>query len=166
MTISNLQFQAFKDEFTKIAESEVYKDVATKFPGFVPKGKEKDSNMLGGGTAESYGAAKLPQQFQAPQVGGQGATPMAKMSGMMQRIGKGLASEAGTHKTELAGLGILAAPSVDRMQAHARAGLAGEKGDAAISKRQIMGSTGHAMTELGGLGVLAGPSAAHLLGKH
>lgn len=129
-------------------KSEVYKDVARKFPDLAAKSsvpalrsKEKDSNM------GQNGMQGLP-----------GVVDNMKMGGLMNYMSNG----AGEHKTEIAGLGVLAAPAVDRMQAVARARLSGEKGEAAVHKRQLMGETGHALTELGGLGMLTGPSIAHL----
>lgn len=75
-----------------------------------------------------------------------------------------LASTAGTHKAELAGLGILAAPSVDEAQAHIRAGLAGDYNSEGVKKRTVLPHAAKPLTEIAGLGVLAGPSAASLLG--
>jgi hypothetical protein len=82
--------------------------------------------------------------------------------GLLQRFGQG----ALEHKTELAGLGILAAPSVDEAQAHIRAGLAGDYNHEGVKKRTLLPSAVKPATEIGGLGVLALPSAAHLLSKH
>jgi len=69
-----------------------------------------------------------------------------KLAGMMNRFVK-----AAPHLNEVAGLGVLAAPSV-----------------ASLSGNPMSDHTSHAM-ELGGLGILAGPSAYHagkaLLGK-
>jgi hypothetical protein len=75
-----------------------------------------------------------------------------------------LASTAGTHKAELAGLGILAAPSVDEAQAHIRAGLAGDYNSEGVKKRTVLPHAAKPLTEIAGLGVLAGPSAAALMG--
>lgn len=77
-----------------------------------------------------------------------------------------LASEAGAHKAELAGLGILAAPSLDEAQAHARAALHGQYNKEGIKRREILPHAAKPISELAGLGILAGPSAAHLLGHH
>jgi hypothetical protein len=75
-----------------------------------------------------------------------------------------LASEGGTHKAELAGLGILAAPSVDDAQAHIRAAVHGEHTEEGVSKRKVLPHAAKPAAELAGLGILAAPSAAHLLG--
>jgi hypothetical protein len=87
-----------------------------------------------------------------------------KEAGTFGDVMRGLASEAGTHKTELAGLGMLAAPSVDEAQAHARAALAGDYGKQGVEKRTLLPHVAKPLTEIAGLGVLAGPSIAHLKG--
>lgn len=69
------------------------------------------------------------------------------------------------HGTELAGLGVLALPGLDTLQASARARLAGDQGPHAVEKRQLMGEAGHAAADVGGLGVLMGPEIAKLM-KH
>lgn len=93
-----------------------------------------------------------------------GVTPDSmKMAALGQYLRK-VVSDPGHHKTELAGLGILAGPSVDHLQAKIRSGIAGE-GEEGVKKRQIMGETGHAISELAGLGVLAAPSISHLVRK-
>lgn len=161
---------------------EVYQDVARKYPQLAAKSsvpalrgmaKEKDADM---GAAPPVNPT-APMDMMQDKAGGVGSfIPRAAnaarglLPGPAAAAGPGLlqrlASDAGTHKAELAGLGILAAPSVDHLQAKIRAGLAGDKAPGAAHQRQFMGETAHALTELGGLGVLAGPSVAHLLGKH
>lgn len=148
---------------------EVYKDIARKYPHLAAKSsipalkglvKEKDAN-LGSDTMGVPGMGGS-QMGMGPQDK-MGAAKVA--AGIIQRLAAGLGSTAGTHKAELAGLGILAAPAADHLQARIRSGLAGE-GAHGAEKRQLMGETGHALTELGGLGVLAGPSIAHLAVPH
>lgn len=85
-------------------------------------------------------------------------------NGLLQRIGKGLASEAGTHKAELAGLGVLAVPGLDALQAHGRAALAGEYDKAGVKKRTVLPHIAHPIAETAGLGILAAPSLMHLRG--
>lgn len=81
------------------------------------------------------------------------------------RIGGALKNPAiREHGTELAGLGILAAPGLDTLQSRARARLAGDKTPGGAEKRQFMGETGHALADVGGLGVLMGPELMKL--KH
>lgn len=72
------------------------------------------------------------------------------------------ANEAAMHKNEIAGLGVLAVPSLDTLQAKARARFAGDRSEHAVEKRQLMGEGGHAALEVGGLGLLAAPAMAHL----
>lgn len=62
------------------------------------------------------------------------------------------------HGLELAGLGILAAPSVDELQSHIRARLAGDKSENAVEKRQLLPSAAKPASELAGLGTLAVPA--------
>jgi alkylhydroperoxidase/carboxymuconolactone decarboxylase family protein YurZ len=62
------------------------------------------------------------------------------------------------HALELAGLGVLSAPSIDEFQAHARARLAGDKGKGAVEKREFLPSVAKPISEIGGLGTLAVPA--------
>jgi hypothetical protein len=73
-----------------------------------------------------------------------------------------LASDA----AELAGLGILALPSLDNLQARARAHFAKDKAPHAVERRQFLGEPAHDIMEVGGLGVLAAPYAKKMLLKH
>jgi len=82
---------------------------------------------------------------------------------LLARMGKAVSSETGAHATDLAGLGILAAPVADEVQAHGRALAAGEHNKAGVEKRTVLPHGAGAAMELGGLGVLAAPSAAHLM---
>jgi hypothetical protein len=74
------------------------------------------------------------------------------------------ASEAAMHKNEVAGLGVLAVPGLDTLQASARARFAGDKSHDAVEKRHLLGEGAHAALDVGGLGLLAAPAAARL--KH
>ncbi len=136
----------------------------------------------GYGTAEGRATAKA--KYDTPKDDKKTANPghlesakfaacvdeLAKLSfspgGALARVGGALANpNVREHGTELAGLGILAAPGLDTLQAHARARLAGDKGPGAVEKRQFMGEAGHAAADVGGLGVLMGPEIAKLM-KH
>lgn len=64
---------------------------------------------------------------------------------------------------EVAGLGALAVPSIDTLQAKLRARLAGDKSEHGAEKRKLMGEGAHAATEIGGLGYLAAPVVAKRL---
>ena len=55
-------------------------------------------------------------------------------------------------RVELAGLGVLAAPSLDNMQAKLRAGKGGD-----VESKRFIKSKYHDAFEAGGLGVLAAP---------
>jgi hypothetical protein len=69
------------------------------------------------------------------------------------------------HLTELAGLGILAAPAADELQAHARAGLAGQYDKEGVKSREVLPHLAGPLAEATGLGVLMAPEAKHLIGK-
>lgn len=66
------------------------------------------------------------------------------------------------HATELAGLGVLAVPGLDTLQARARARLAGDASPQGAKSRRLLGETGHAVADVGGLGILMGPELAKL----
>lgn len=88
-----------------------------------------------------------------------------KAAGVLQRVMGGVAHPTGHLGAELydvGGLGILAAPVADKLQAMARARLAGEKGEDAVHKRQLLSEPAGEAMELGGLGVLAVPGIGHI----
>ncbi len=58
---------------------------------------------------------------------------------------------------ELAGLGVLAIPSLDHLQATARARLAKDQSHEGVEKRRFLGDTAGHLMEVGGLGILAAP---------
>lgn len=93
------------------------------------------------------------------------ALDFQKVAGALQRISSmaNPMSHLGEHAYDVGGLGILAAPVADKLQAMARARLAGEGGDEeAIKRRQLISEpVGEAM-ELGGLGILAAPGIGQL----
>jgi hypothetical protein len=60
---------------------------------------------------------------------------------------------------------VLAAPSVDEAQAHARAALAGDYSKDGVEKRTVLPHVAKPLSELAGLGILAGSPTAELL-KH
>lgn len=65
--------------------------------------------------------------------------------------------------SELTGLGILAVPSADELQAHVRARMAGDKSPDAASKREFLPHAAKPIAEIAGLGTLAAP---YLRGHH
>ncbi len=72
------------------------------------------------------------------------------------------AGERNLHLNEVTGLGVLAVPGLDTMQAGLRARLAGDRSPHAAEKRQLLGEGAHAALDVGGLGLLAAPAIAQL----
>jgi hypothetical protein len=87
---------------------------------------------------------------------------LAKSAGVIGRI-RQIAKNP--HTSEVAGLGILAVPGMDHLQAHARARMAGDKTPHGVEKRRLMGDAAHAALDVGGLGVLMGPEFKHFRHK-
>lgn len=118
-------------------KSEVYKDVAKRFPALAAR--------------SDVSAVK----------------DKVKESGALREISdkalEHLHHNEGLH--DVLGLGVLAAPALDKLQASARAHLAKDKGHDATEKRQLMGEGAHAGLEVGGLGYLAAPVIAKKLLK-
>lgn len=112
-------------------KSEVFKDIARKYPGLVTR-------------------SEVP-----------GLKTKAKEAGVVGRLGKALRSPVGEHAAELGGLGVLAVPGLDELQARARAGRGASQ--EAVEKKQLLGPAGHAAADVGGLGILAGPELGKLL---
>lgn len=118
-------------------KSEVYKDIAKKYPDIaahssVPALKKR------AGVASSLG-----RQF-------------AQGKGVVKQVGEHLAEHGSAY--DLAGLGVLAAPSAHNLYHAAQQRRAG----APVDRKEV----GHSAAEIGGLGVLAAPVAAGmLLGK-
>lgn len=92
-----------------------------------------------------------------------------KQAAVMDAVRGAMGGEVGKHLVELGGLGILAVPSVDELQAHTRAGLAGDYNKEGVKKREFLPAVAHPVAEAAGLGTLMAPEAAslgsHLLGK-
>ena len=83
----------------------------------------------------------------------------------LSRLLSPFAEGAASHKAELAGLGVLAAPSIDEAQAHVRAGLARDYSAEGVKKRTVLPHAAKPISEIAGLGILAAPAAGSLL-KH
>lgn len=98
--------------------------------------------------------AKYPDMLKAAKVAAVGEAVRGAMKG-----------EVAQHLTELAGLGILGVPAVDQLQAHARAGLAGDYSKDGVKQREVLPAIAHPLSEAAGLGVLMQPEYSHLLGK-
>lgn len=121
--------------------------------------------------AKLLSAVKKPNPMADALFSGMKAAPktnvlssLAKTGGVLQRAAKAVSSGAGEHATELAGLGILAVPGLDALQAHTRAALAGDYGKEGVKSRTVLPHVAHPLMETAGLGVLAAPSIAHLRG--
>lgn len=126
---------------------------STAFAIATQQGHKLGKNPKGYGTVEGKSTAK--EKYDKPKKSYvKGANPGKLNSPKLKS-----ASAA----SEVAGLGILAAPSIDHLQAIARAQLAKDKSRHAVEKRRFLGDTvGHA-AEVGGLGILAAPYAKELL---
>lgn len=114
------------------------------------------------GDAADYARVRAKVEKKYPGLIQKKAAALPPAPGLFQRLGRGLASEAGTHKAELAGLGILAVPGLDQLQAHGRAAIAGDYNKDGVKKREVLPHVTHPLMETAGLGVLAAPSIAHL----
>lgn len=87
-------------------------------------------------------------------------------AGLGERLTKAVANRF-SHPLDLAGLGALAVPSVDQLQAHGRAALGGTYNKEEVKKREFLPHVAHPLLELGGLGLIAAPVAAQALrGQH
>lgn len=164
-------------------KSEVYRDVARLYPHLAAKSsvpglrahaKEKAAMGMGNEHATppnptSMNATPMPKTFTPPPVQGS----LQGLSGGQGGIGKAgsvlsaLKGPVGEHATELAGLGVLAVPGLDTLQARARARLAKDVTPHAVERRQFLGEGGHAAADVGGLGILMGPEIGKLMaGRH
>lgn len=159
MDLTTAHLKSFGAELMKLSEdkSKLLEDVAKKLPHLT---KEKNSNMEG---PESYGAAKLPSTFEAPSVlpttkkQASAAGALGKMIGPTSRVGKHLTEHA--HAYDLAGLGVLAAPSAMNLAEQASNKAKGQT----VNRKEVR----HSLAEVGGLGILAAPVAAGMLaGRH
>jgi hypothetical protein len=90
---------------------------------------------------------------------------MLKESAVMDAVRGAMKGEVGNHLAELAGLGILAVPSLDQLQAHGRAAASHDYNKAGVKKREYLPAVAHPIAEAAGLGTLMAPEAQHLLGK-
>ena len=137
-------------------KSQVYAAVTKKYPGLsarssVPGVQKKVEEK------KSCGSCKMAAMRQELE--------QLKLAGAFDRL-RELANpmtHLGTEAYEVGGLGVLAAPEVDKLQAMARARLAGESGDEAVQRRRFISSPVASGMELGGLGILAAPSAGKLV---
>lgn len=115
------------------------------------------------GTKIGHAVVQLVKQAGLMDMARQAPTAMKALPGAAKSLMSG-ATPHMEHLNEIGGLGVLAVPSLDKLQAKARARFAGDRSEHAVEKRQLMGEGGHAALEVGGLGMLAGPAIARL--KH
>lgn len=136
MKIALAHLKGFGEELLKLSseptpeeKAQIYQDVAKKYPQL---------------------ASKLVKSGSAAGVLGRALGPQS-------RVGQHLARNA--HAYDLAGLGVLAAPSAANLAEQSQVRRAG----GAINKKEV----GHSLAEIGGLGILAAPVAAQMLtGRH
>lgn len=121
-------------------------------------------------TQQSHALGKTPKGYGTPQGKREAKAKYDTPKGDEHKANPGGLKSAkmekkANHVAELAGLGILAVPSMDHLQAWGRARLAGDKTEEGTEKRRFIGdAAGHAM-EVGGLGILAAPEVKALLAK-
>lgn len=129
-----------------------------------PKNDEQRANP-GGLDSPKLAAVivRIVKQAGFMDLARQAPTAMKALPGAAKSLVSG-ATPHMEHLNEIGGLGVLAVPSLDKLQAKARASFAGDRSEHAVEKRQLMGEGGHAALEVGGLGMLAGPALAKL--KH
>jgi hypothetical protein len=136
----------------------VYEAVAKKYPGLasrssVPGVQRAHDEEKEGCSSRKMAAMRMSTDFQ--KVADSLIRRIASMGNPMSHLGE--------HAYDVAGLGILAVPTLDKIQAMARARMAGESGDEeAVSRRRFIGELPAEAMELGGLGVLAVPSIGNL----
>jgi len=129
-----------------------------------PKNDEQRANPGGLDSPKLASALVLiVKQAGLMDVARQAPTAMKALPGAAKNLMTGATPHL-EHLNEIGGLGVLAVPSIDKMQALARARIAGDRSEHAVEKRQLMGEGGHAALEVGGLGMLAGPALARI--KH
>lgn len=69
----------------------------------------------------------------------------------------------GSDAMELLGLGTLAVPALDQLQAHGRAAVAGQYDKEGVKSRELLPHVAHPAMEAAGLGILAAPYAKKML---
>jgi len=90
-----------------------------------------------------------------------------KTAGVLDRLSQftNPGGHLGEHAWELGGLGVLAVPGLDTLQAAARARMAGDASPEAVEHRQLLSEPAHAAADVGGLGILMVPEAITLARK-
>lgn len=140
MDDSVIWLRAFSEEYIKIAEELTARDVAKKYPHLAVKSSSPELRAL----AEKKAGA------------------LNAVGGGLRRLGEGLHKHEDA--VEMAGLGALAVPGLDSIQARLRAGRGASEHQQA--QKRLFGETTHAGVDVGGLGVLAAPIVAKKLLGH
>lgn len=139
MDDSVIRLHAFCEEYVKIAEDS----------GEKPASKDKSGVYH-----------DVVRRF--PRLVEKKASMLSSVGGGLRRFGNQLHKHEDA--IELAGLGALAVPGLDTMQAHVRAGPGASEHQ--IAKKRLLGEKTHAGADVGGLGVLAAPIVAKKLLGH
>jgi len=128
---------------------------------------ERHGDIGGLALMAASSADKLKSQLQHPEndqkgslMGGDVGRSGADLTGLAMMTAPSIASfrHGGSRLREglnLAGLGALAVPTIDKLQANYRARKAGVDPET----KMLLGHKAHAIAELGGYGLLAGPAA-------
>jgi alkylhydroperoxidase/carboxymuconolactone decarboxylase family protein YurZ len=164
--------RAFRDEFEKIS-AELTPEARSKLPGkdFAVKAKKSNTGK------EAYpipdrqharsalGFAKMhgdEADLSAVRAKIKAKYPdMLKAANVIERLGQAMGGP-GEHLTELAGLGLLAVPGADQLQAHARAAMSGDYNKEGVRDRELLPAIAHPLSDVAGLGVLAAPEVMKL----
>ncbi len=139
-----MDFHAFRDELSTI--------FATKAAASKCMKKEKDANM-GTNVGPANGMKGLPGVIDNMKIGSVMGSVGKALGPRLGGIGNHLTQHGGAY--DLAGLGLLAAPSAANLTHAARSRMAGKP----VDKKEV----GHSLAEIGGLGLIAAPVAAGLL---
>lgn len=91
------------------------------------------------------------------------ALPTTTLLSFADELAKIAGDNRAANAIELGGLGVLAVPSLDGLQARARARLDGDKSKKGIEGRRLLPEGAHDAMEVAGLGTLAAP---YVLGMH
>jgi hypothetical protein len=159
--VSALGFSKMHGDAKDIAE--VRKDVAAKYPDLMKK-KEGGVRETAVRLFDEHPKATAATAFGLGALAHAGEHQIHRqLAQHAQRKVEEERKKEASDAAELAGLGVLAVPGLDQLQAHARAAMAGDYNKGGVSKREFLPHVVHPLAETAGLGILAGPSAAKLL---
>lgn len=133
--------------------------------GVAPTMMAKAASELAEKVREIALKKKLEAPKEAPKEEVKAASLVEQMKSVGQTVGQNLVKHEDMH--DVIGLGTLAAPIGDNIQARFRANLAGDKSEHGVEKRQFLSEPAHDVIEAGGLAHLAATPIAKMLGaKH